>query len=46
MKDGAVVEHGPAGEVFNTPKHPYTQALLASIPGGDFARSHAVETIV
>ncbi|MCG6205666.1 ABC transporter ATP-binding protein [Rhodopseudomonas sp. HC1] len=43
MKDGAVVEHGPAGEVFNTPKHPYTQALLASIPGGDFARSHAVE---
>ncbi|KPF95351.1 microcin ABC transporter ATP-binding protein [Rhodopseudomonas sp. AAP120] len=40
MKDGAVVEHGPAGEVFNAPKHPYTQALLASVPGGDFARSH------
>jgi len=44
MKDGEVVEHGPAGEVFNSPKHPYTQALLASIPGGDFARSHPVET--
>ncbi|UYO46693.1 ABC transporter ATP-binding protein [Rhodopseudomonas palustris] len=42
MKDGAVVEHGPAGDVFNTPQHPYTQALLASIPGGDFARCHAV----
>jgi peptide/nickel transport system ATP-binding protein len=38
MKDGAVVEHGPAGEVFGNPQHPYTQALLASIPGGDFTR--------
>ncbi|RJF77701.1 oligopeptide/dipeptide ABC transporter ATP-binding protein [Rhodopseudomonas palustris] len=46
MKDDEVVEHGPAGEVFNAPKHPYTQALLASIPGGDFARSHAVEPAV
>jgi peptide/nickel transport system ATP-binding protein len=43
MKDGAVVEHGPAGEVFNAPQHPYTQALLASIPGGDFARNHPVD---
>jgi len=38
MKDGAVVEHGPAAEVFGNPQHPYTQALLASIPGGDFTR--------
>ncbi|HEY0329659.1 MAG TPA: ABC transporter ATP-binding protein [Rhodopseudomonas sp.] len=43
MKDGEVVEHGPAGEVFTRPRHPYTQALLDSIPGGDFARSHPVE---
>jgi peptide/nickel transport system ATP-binding protein len=42
MKDGEVVEHGPAGDVFNRPQHPYTQALLASIPGGDFSRSHPV----
>jgi peptide/nickel transport system ATP-binding protein len=38
MKDGEVVEQGPAGEVFGKPWHPYTRALLASIPGGDFAR--------
>lgn len=43
MKDGEVVEHGRAGAVFNTPRHPYTQALLSSIPGGDFARSHPVD---
>ena len=34
MKDGEVVEHGLAGEVFGNPQHPYTRALLASIPGG------------
>jgi peptide/nickel transport system ATP-binding protein len=38
MKDGEIVEHGLIGEVFGHPKHPYTQALLASIPGGDFTR--------
>jgi peptide/nickel transport system ATP-binding protein len=38
MKDGAVVEQGLAAEVFGHPKHPYTQALLNSIPGGDFTR--------
>jgi peptide/nickel transport system ATP-binding protein len=38
MKDGEVVEHGLAGEVFGNPQHAYTKALLASIPGGDFAR--------
>ena len=38
MKDGVVVEQGLAGDVFGNPQHPYTQALLASIPGGDFTR--------
>ncbi len=42
MKDGEVVEHGLAGDVFGNPQHGYTRALLASIPGGDF-RSWAVE---
>jgi peptide/nickel transport system ATP-binding protein len=33
MKDGEVVEEGPIGQVFGHPKHSYTRALLASIPG-------------
>jgi peptide/nickel transport system ATP-binding protein len=41
MKDGEIVEHGLTGDVFGDPQHPYTQALLASIPGGAFAREHA-----
>jgi peptide/nickel transport system ATP-binding protein len=40
MKDGEVVEHGLAGDVLGRPQHPYTKALIASIPGGDFAREH------
>ncbi|CCD93469.1 putative ABC transporter, ATP-binding protein [Bradyrhizobium sp. ORS 375] len=39
MKDGVVVEHGLTGDVFGSPQHSYTQALLAAIPGGDFART-------
>jgi len=38
MKDGAVVEHGLAGDVLGRPQHPYTRALVDSIPGGEFAR--------
>ncbi|MCP5195738.1 MAG: ABC transporter ATP-binding protein [Gammaproteobacteria bacterium] len=30
MKNGRVVEEGPARRVFEQPKHPYTQALLAA----------------
>jgi microcin C transport system ATP-binding protein len=28
MKDGVVVEQGPAAEIFNQPRHPYTRALM------------------
>ena len=45
MKDGEVVEHGLAGEVFGHPQHPYTKALLASIPGGEFAREHETAAV-
>jgi peptide/nickel transport system ATP-binding protein len=38
MKDGEVVEQGLAGDVFGHPQHPYTRALLESIPGGDFTK--------
>ena len=33
MKDGKVVETGTVAEVFGAPRHPYTQALLAAVPG-------------
>lgn len=29
---GLVMEQGPVDEIFHSPKHPYTQALLRSIP--------------
>ncbi len=29
---GYIVEHGPVAEVLNNPRHPYTEALLDSIP--------------
>lgn len=32
MKDGDVVEHGTATQLFNAPEHPYTKALMASVP--------------
>lgn len=32
MKDGQVLEHGNADEVFRNPVHPYTRELLASLP--------------
>jgi peptide/nickel transport system ATP-binding protein len=35
---GRVVELGPVDAIFNNPRHPYTQALLASRPSMDPAR--------
>jgi oligopeptide/dipeptide ABC transporter ATP-binding protein len=32
MYAGRVVESGPVREIFNNPSHPYTQALLSSVP--------------
>ena len=41
MKDGKVVEEGPAGRIYRSPQHPYTQELLhASLPLPVALRAH------
>jgi oligopeptide/dipeptide ABC transporter ATP-binding protein len=34
MYAGRIVEEGPMRQIFDSPRHPYTQGLLESIPGG------------
>jgi oligopeptide/dipeptide ABC transporter ATP-binding protein len=45
MYAGRVVESGPSREVFARPHHPYTRALLASMPRADRPSQGRVETI-
>jgi oligopeptide transport system ATP-binding protein len=35
MKDGKIVETGPADDVYETPRHEYTRALLTAVPVPD-----------
>ena len=42
MYAGELVEEGPVGEVFALPRHPYTAALLASVPEGESERLLAI----
>src|SRR5207253_2574275 len=45
MYAGRVIEAGPVRQIFNAPVHPYTQALIESIPrlGGRLARPTALD---
>ncbi len=46
MYGGQVVEHAPVADLFANPQHPYTRALLQTIPkltGAREARLHAIE---
>lgn len=42
---GRIVEKGPVREVFDHPKHPYTQRLFASVPRPDLDRSTPLPSI-
>ncbi|MGH2909608.1 MAG: ABC transporter ATP-binding protein [Solirubrobacteraceae bacterium] len=45
MYAGRLVEQGTAGDLFARPRHPYTQALLASIPRVDRPRAARLQSI-
>jgi len=36
---GKIVEHGPTKDIFSSPKHPYTKALMAAHPNPDPRRT-------
>ena len=43
MYAGRIVEAAPVNELFARPRHPYTQGLLACLPGQQRLRAHTVE---
>ncbi|KAB1197657.1 MULTISPECIES: ABC transporter ATP-binding protein [Haloferax] len=45
MYAGEIVESAPAVELFESPKHPYTQGLLNSIPGQGLEEGGRLSTI-
>lgn len=45
MYAGKIVEEGPAATIMRSPRHPYTQALLKSLPHGPMVKGNRLETI-
>ena len=45
MYMGRIVEHGTAEQVFNNPQHPYTKALMRSVPVLGMDRNQDLATI-
>ena len=45
MYAGRIVEAGPAGDVFQSPMHPYTRGLLACLGGSRGSRAERLEII-
>jgi len=45
MYGGQIVEHAPVRELFANPRHPYTKALLTTIPSGANARARRLTVI-
>ena len=45
MYAGRIVEYGPSEHVFHRPEHPYTRALLESIPADHWRETRPVEQI-
>jgi peptide/nickel transport system ATP-binding protein len=46
LRDGVLVEEGPAAEVLLAPRHPYTRALIAALPDINAARLSGPRTVV
>ena len=45
MFAGRIVEHGESGDIFGSPRHPYTRTLLQAIPGIDPAERADIDRV-